>query len=209
MKNCSSDLRAFEQAWTEADIDGSDDLRGNELNKFLGFTHDTSVRNRLHQQTSIDTDSGTGERNEWVTPQGKIMNLVGLGDGDSSALVKSLDDGQPKDTAELSLQDDGLFADDGSLNHFFYTLHVHITEGGNLRAMDRGNTSDPYVKCKILYSKKAEAELVAEAAVRQPASINFVPVAAAWSARSCLALPCLVTLIDRSVVFTGRGAGHP
>lgn len=121
MKNCSSDLRAFEQAWTEADIDGSDDLRGNELNKFLGFTHDTSVRNRLHQQTSIDTDSGTGERNEWVTPQGKIMNLVGLGDGDSSALVKSLDDGQPEDTPELSLQDDGLFADDGSLNHFFYS----------------------------------------------------------------------------------------
>ena len=166
VKNCSSDLRAFEQAWTDADVDGSDDLRDDELKEFLGFAHDKSIRSRLRKQVSAENDFMTVDRNEYVTPQGKIMNLVGLGDGDSSLLVNSLDDGQLEGPSEAST--DAVFADD-PLNHFFYTLHVNITEGINLSAMDRGNTSDPYVRLKMLYSKDAEAELEAEAAAEEEA----------------------------------------
>jgi hypothetical protein len=113
--------------------------------------------------------------------------------------VKSLDDGQPGDTPpDPSHEDDDAFAEDGSLNHFFYTLHMHITQGKDLKPMDRGNTSDPYVKCKLLYCKNAEAELEAEAAVSQPRTVTQTESFVIFG-----------SFDDRSVCVTGRGSSHP
>lgn len=154
-KNCSPDVRAFERAWLEADQDCNDELSRDELKALLGFGLRPSTDG---SSTTVD---GERERESSEYVRTRHGRLIGLDVGDSSMLVKSLDDIHEREDVDAVLNEaPPSHAGDGSEHRFAYTLRVNITQGTRLKGLDRGGTSDPYVVCKMEYSKEAEQKLV-------------------------------------------------
>ena len=145
LRNCSRDLKAFEKAWLDADVDLQNVLQRDDIRRFLrGDSGETKLR-RMNT-TALNEALGLG---------GLTSRSVQSCDNPASQQPehehKSEPELEPEPWNEPNPEEFTTnFANpDGRPGS--YSLRILIEQGRDLVAMDRNGSSDPYVECKLVY----------------------------------------------------------